>query len=65
MILMRWLLKPFMRPIAKRELVKLCADQEMVEQAIARARKSKSRVSDFHAIAKQINCKRRRWEQWI
>lgn len=63
--MMRWLLKPFMRLIAKRELAKLCANQEMVEQATARARKSKARVSDLHAIAKQINCERRRWEQWI
>jgi lipopolysaccharide biosynthesis regulator YciM len=61
---MRWLLIPIMRPIAKRRLVELYADQDRIQKAINSARKSRSRVSDLYELAKRTNCECHRWERW-
>lgn len=62
---MKKLLKPIMRPIARRKLAALYEDKERLDQAIARARKSKSRVSDLYELAKRTNNECHRWEAWL
>jgi len=62
---MRWLLKPIMRPIARRKLASLYEDKDRIEAAIKRARKSKARVSDLYDLAKRTNMECHRWERWI
>ena len=62
---MRWLLKPIMRPIARRKLAGLYEDKDRLEQAIQRARKSKLRVSDLYVLAKRVNMQCNRWERWL
>jgi len=62
---MRWILKPIMRPIARRKLASLYEDKDRLDQAIQRARKSKARVSDLYVLAKRVNMECNRWERWI
>ena len=62
---MRWLLKPIMRPIARRKLAGLYEDKDRIEAAINRARKSKSRVSDLYDLAKRTNMECHRLERWL
>lgn len=62
---MRWLLKPIMRPIARRKLAVLYEEKNRIEAAIKRARKSKSRVSDLYDLAKRVNMECHRWEAWL
>jgi len=62
---MRWLLKPIMRPIARRKLAVLYEEKNRIEAAIKRARKSKSRVSDLYDLAKRNNFECHRWERWL
>ena len=62
---MRWLLKPIMRPIARRRLARLYEDKNRLEAAITRARRSKSRVSDLYGLAKRVNLECHRWEKWL
>ena len=62
---MRWLIKPIMRPIARRKLAGLYQDKDRLEAAIKRARKTKSRVSDLYDIAKRVNHECHRWERWL
>ena len=62
---MRWLLKPIMRPIARRKLAALYEDKDRIEAAINRARKSKTRVSDLYDLAKRTNMECHRWERWL
>ena len=62
---MRWLLKPIMRPIARRKLAALYEDTDRIEAAINRARKSKARVSHLYDLAKRTNMECHRWERWI
>jgi hypothetical protein len=62
---MRWLLKPFMAPIARRKLAGLYEDKNRLDAAIQRARKSKSRVSDLYDLAKRVNMECHRWERWL
>lgn len=62
---MRWLLKPIMRPIARRKLDRLYAEKEQIDAAIYRARKSKKRVSDLYELAKRTNMECHRWERWL
>jgi len=62
---MRWLLKPIMRPIARRKLAKLYADKDRLDEAIKRARRRKSKVSDLYALAKKINHECHRLERWL
>lgn len=62
---MRWILKPIMRPIARRKLAHLYETKDRLEDAINRARKSKSRVSDLYSIAKRNNLECHRWERWL
>lgn len=62
---MRWLLKPIMRPIARRKLAKLYADKDRLDEAIKRARRRKSKVSDLYALAKKTNHKCHRLERWL
>jgi len=62
---MRWLLKPIMRPIARRKLAVLYKEKNRIEAAIKRARKSKSRVSDLYDLAKRNNLECHRWERWL
>jgi len=62
---MRWLLKPIMRPIARRKLAGLYETKDRLEAAINRARKTKSRVSDLYDLAKRNNLECHRWERWL
>jgi len=62
---MKWLVKPIMRPIARRKLDTLYQDRLRIEAAITRARKTKGRVSDLYALAKQVNLECQRWERWM
>jgi hypothetical protein len=62
---MRWILKPIMRPMAKRRLVELYADRDRIQKAINSARKSKGRVSDLYDISKRMNLACHHWERWI
>jgi len=61
---MRWLLKPIMRPIARRKLAGLYETKDRLEVAIKRARKNKSRVSDLYDLAKRTNEACLYWEAW-
>jgi hypothetical protein len=61
---MRWLLKPIMRPIARRKLAVLYEEKNRIAAAINRARKSKSRVSDLYDLAKRTNEACLYWETW-
>ena len=63
--MMRWLLTPIMRPIARRKLKALYVERERFNQAIQRARRSKSRVSDLYLEAKHVNAECCRWEKWF
>jgi len=62
---MRFLLKPIMRPIARRKLADLYEEKNRIEAAIKRARKSKARVSDLYDLAKRTNMECHRWEAWL
>ena len=62
---MRWILKPIMRPIAKRNLTRLYAERDRIEAAIARARKGKARVVDLYELARETTKECNRWERWI
>jgi len=62
---MRWLLKPIIRPIARRKLADLYETKNRLEAAINRARKTKSRVSDLYDLAKRNNLECHRWERWL
>ena len=62
---MKWLIKPIMRPIARRKLDALYRDRIRIEAAIIRARKAKGRVSDLYALAKKTNLECQRWEAWL
>lgn len=62
---MRWLLKPIMRPIARRKLAKLYADKDRLDEAIKRARRRKSKVLDLYALAKKTNHECHRLERWL
>jgi len=62
---MRWLLKPIMRPIARRKLAGLYETKYRLKAAIKRARKTKSRVSDLYDLAKRNNLECHRWERWL
>ena len=62
---MRWLLKPIMRPIARRKLAGLYEDKNRLDAAIQRARRSKSRVYDLYDLAKRVNMECHRWERWL
>lgn len=61
---MRWILKPIMRPIARRKLKALYEEKDRIEAAINRARKSKTRVSDLYELAQKTNMECHRWEKW-
>ena len=63
--MIRWLLTPIMRPIARRKLKALYVEQERFNKAIQRARRSKSRVSDLYLEAKHVNAECCRWEKWF
>jgi hypothetical protein len=62
---MKWIIKPIMRPIARRKLAGLYEDKNRLEAAIERARRSKSRVSDLYDLAKRTNMECHRWERWL
>lgn len=62
---MRWLLKPIMRPIARRRLTKLYADRNRIEAAIIRARKSKGRVQDLYDMSLAVTIECHEWERWL
>jgi hypothetical protein len=62
---MKWLIKPIMRPIARRKLNRLYEDRRRIEAAITRARKSKGRVTDLYEMAKQVNLECQRLERWM
>jgi hypothetical protein len=62
---MKWIIKPIMRPIARRKLAGLYEDKNRLDAAIQRARKSKSRVSDLYDLAKRVNMECHRWERWL
>ena len=63
--MIRWLLTPIMRPIARRKLKALYVEQERFNKAIQRARRSKSRVSDLYLEAKHVNAECHKWERWF
>jgi len=63
--MIRWLLTPIMRPIARRKLKSIYVQQELFNKAIQRARRSKSRVSDLYLEAKHVNAECCRWERWF
>lgn len=62
---MTWIIKPIMRPIARRKLTKLHEEKNRIETAINRARKHKQRVSDLYELAKRTNKECHRWERWL
>lgn len=62
---MRCIFKPIMRPIARRKLFNLYADRDRIEEAIMRAKRRKSKVSDLYAIARKANHECHRWERWL
>ena len=62
---MKWLIKPIMRPIARRKLDALYQDRIRIEAAITRARKSKGRVTDLYEMAKKTNLECQQWEDWL
>ena len=62
---MKWLIKPIIRPIARRKLDVLYEDLRRIEAAISRARKSKGRVTDLYEMAKQVNLECQRLERWM
>jgi hypothetical protein len=62
---MKWLIKPIMRPIARRKLDRLYEDRRRIEAAISRARKAKGRVTDLYEMAKQVNLECQRLERWM
>jgi len=61
---MRWLLKPLIRPIARRKLDALYNERACITSAIARARKSKKQVSGLYEEAKRNTAACRYWEGW-
>jgi hypothetical protein len=63
--MMRWLLTPIMRPIARRKLKSLYVQQELFNKAIQRARRSKSRVSDLYLEFKRVNAECHKYERWF
>jgi|GEM_PF-744202 hypothetical protein len=63
--MIRWLLTPIMRPIARRKLNALYAERELFNQAIERARKSKKKVSYLYQEVKFISAECHRWEKWF
>jgi len=62
---MRWLFKPIMRPIARRKLFNLYAEQDRIQEAIMRAKRRKSKVSGLYALAKKTNRECHRLERWL
>jgi len=59
------LLKPIMRPIARRKLIALHQERDRIEAAIARARKSRSMVSGLYRHAQAVQTMCWRWERWL
>lgn len=62
---MKTLLKPFVRPIARRKLDFLYTERKAILDAIQRARRAKKRVSGLYEMAKRNTRDCHRWESWI
>lgn len=63
--MIRWLLTPIMRPIARRKLNDLYQQRQMFYDAIGRVRRSKGKVSPLYQDVKLINIECRKWERWF
>ena len=62
---MRWLLKPIMRPIARRKLAVLYQERDSLSAAIDRARKRKKAVSGLYEAAQHNNKLCLYWEGFL
>ncbi len=62
---MRWLLKPIMRPIARRKLALLYQERDSLSAAIDRARKRKKAVSGLYEAARHNNKLCLYWEEFL
>lgn len=62
---MHWILKPFMKTAAYAKLPPLYEEKDRIEAAIARAKKSKTKVSDLYDMARQNNIQCLKWERWL
>lgn len=64
--MIRFLLTPIMRPIARRKLAKIDHEYRCITEAIERARKlRKGRVSYLHEKAKENQIERLKWGRWL
>jgi len=61
---MRWLFKPFIRPIARRKLRELYKERDNLTVCIDRQRKAKRRVTPFYEAARLVNHQIMQWERW-
>jgi hypothetical protein len=62
---MLWILKKAMRPIAYDKLEALYNEKDHIIAAIARAKKSKSKVAHLYELAQQNNVECLKWERWL
>jgi hypothetical protein len=62
---MLWILKKAMRPIAYDKLEALYNEKDHIIAAIARAKKSKSKVNHLYELAQQNNVECLKWERWL
>ena len=63
--MIRWILTPIMRPIARRKLNALYKQRELFYDAIGRVRRGKGKVTPLYKDVKLINVECRRWEKWF
>ena len=62
---MLWILKKAMRPIAYDKLESLYNEKDHITAAIARAKKSKAKVTHLYDMAQQNNIQCLKWERWL
>lgn len=59
------ILAPIMRPIARRKLKDLYDQRGRFEKSINRARKSNQMVTHLYIAAKATNAECLKWERWL
>ena len=62
--MIKFILAPIMRPIARHKLKDLYDQRSRFEQTIKRARGSKQKVSHLYTASKTTNAECLKWERW-
>lgn len=62
---MKWLLKPIMRPIARRKLAEIYATLDRLEDASFRVEKAGLFIDDLWWMQERKHVDRRYWEGWL